>query len=321
MALAAVAYFFIERPDASRAAAGLRRKIPMLALAIVTGCVVIWAGYRFSFHGVPAPQLFQGVSDVMEHNRIGHPAYLLGERSVSGWWYFFPVVLAVKTPLAFLLLLGFWAALAARRSAFPRVWMPLAFSGAILLVGMAGRIDIGVRHILPIYIGLSIVAACAVLDLLPQRQSRKWLVPALSLLGLWYGWTSVLAHPDYLPYFNELAGSQPEKILVDSDLDWGQDAKRLSSRLHEVGAKQATFITLLVADFEHEHGFPPLTANMNVVQPSPGWYAIGLTYWKERRLGLGDSHPEVVLWPDRIPPQERVGKSIYLWHFPGPAAP
>ena len=42
-------------------------------------------------------------------------------------------------------------------------------------------------------------------------------------------------HPDYLAYFNELAGDEPERILADSDLDWGQDMLRLSARLREVG--------------------------------------------------------------------------------------
>jgi hypothetical protein len=316
VALAAVAYFAIERPGAARVAVELKRRAPMLLLAIVAGCAVIWAGYRFSFGGVPAPQLFQGIADVMEHNRNGHATYLLGERSMTGWWYFFPVVLAVKTPLAFLLLLGLWGGLAARRSAFPRVWIPLAFSAAILLVGMAGHIDIGVRHVLPIYIGLSIVAACAAADLLEQRRSRKWIAPAIAVLAIWYGASSLVSHPDYLPYFNELAGSEPEKIVVDSDLDWGQDAKRLAKRLREVGAREVTWVTLLTADFEREHGFPPMAAKLDVLHPSPGWNAIGLTYWKERRLGLGDAYPDVVLWPDRVPPLEKVGKSIYLWHFP-----
>src|SRR5206468_6551236 len=128
--------------------------------------------------------------------------------------------------------------------------------------------------------------------------------------------SSALSHPDYLPYFNELAGSEPEKIVVDSDLDWGQDAKRLANRLREVGAQEATWVTLLTADFEGEHGFPHLLPNMSVTQPSPGWNAIGLTYWKARRLGLGDSFPSLELWPDRIPPMEKVGKSIYVWRFP-----
>jgi hypothetical protein len=58
---------------------------------------------------------------------------------------------------------------------------------------------------------------------------------------------------------------------------------------------------------------------MDVRRPSPGWNAVGVTDWKELRLGLFDAHPEVTLWPDRVPPLERVGKSILLFYFPYPA--
>jgi len=55
------------------------------------------------------------------------------------------------------------------------------------------------------------------------------------VLAAWFGASSLISHPDYLAYFNEFAGSEPENIVVDSDLDWGQDVKRLAARLREVG--------------------------------------------------------------------------------------
>ena len=55
---------------------------------------------------------FDGIASVRAHNAEGHSSYLLGRVSTSGFWYYFPVVLGVKTPIAFLilLLLGFWIA-------------------------------------------------------------------------------------------------------------------------------------------------------------------------------------------------------------------
>ena len=77
---------------------------------------VIWAGYRFSFgpttwfaFQVPFPELFSGIDQVREHDRAGHLSYLLGEQRMDGWWLFFPVLLAVKTPLAVLALAGLGA--------------------------------------------------------------------------------------------------------------------------------------------------------------------------------------------------------------------
>jgi hypothetical protein len=130
------------------------------------------------------------------------------------------------------------------------------------------------------------------------------------VLVLWIAGSSLFSHPDYLAYFNELAGSEPEKILVDSDLDWGQDLKRLAARLREVGATDVTFDPYMPGDVEKQLGFPRIH-RMNPDAPSPGWNAIGAMLWKESGL---------IHWPDRIPPQERVGKSIFLWYF-APAAP
>ena len=64
------------------------------------------------------------------------------------------------------------------------------------------------------------------------------------------------AHPDYLPYFNALAGSNPERIVVDSDLDWGQDLKRLGRRLKELGAPSVAFTPTIYTSFA-TLGFPP----------------------------------------------------------------
>ena len=235
---------------------------------------------------------------------------------MTGWWYFFEVALAVKTPLAFLILLGFGVAPALRRQPrYRRPWLPLAFAGGILLVGVFSRINIGLRHVLPVYIGFAVLAAVAVVRLLELTETRKWVRIALPLLVVWLAGSSLLSHPDYLAYFNELGGSEPEKILVDSDLDWGQDLKRLAARLHEVGAREVAFLPLTLGDLEHEMGLPPIQG-MDVQRPSRGWNAVGVTCWKELRLGLGDKHPEAALWPDRIEPTERVGKSILLYYFP-----
>src|ERR1039457_3741633 len=98
----------------------------------------------------------------MRHNAEGHPGFLLGERSNTGFWYFYPVVIAVKTPLAFLILVALGLTFATRkREWFRPAGPPLAFSAGIVLVGLFTHINIGVRHILPVYVGFSLLAAAA----------------------------------------------------------------------------------------------------------------------------------------------------------------
>ena len=318
--LALAWYFVTERPKAGWLLSAARKRVPSLGLAVLIACLLIWAGYRFSFAKVPAPELFQGIQDVMRHNAGGHPSFLLGQRSNAGFWYFYPVVIAVKTPIAFLLLLAGGVTVAVRkRQWFRRAGPPLAFSAGIVLVGLFTHINIGVRHILPVYIGFSLLSAAAAMHLLELGRARKWVWTVVAVLVAWLAGSSLLSHPDYLAYFNEFAGGKPENILVDSDLDWGQDLKRLGKRLHEVGAQQLTWVPIQVTDFEKEFGFPPIDMRMDVLHPSPGWNAVSLTVLKQRRLGLWDSYPEVTVWPDRIKPTEKVGKSIWLWYIPAEA--
>ncbi len=320
--LALVWYFVTERPKLGWLVGAAKKRIPSFGLAVLIACLLVWAGYRFSFSKVPAPELFQGIQDVMRHNAEGHPSFLLGERSNTGFWYFYPVVLAVKTPMAFLLLVAAGLTFAIRkREWFRRAGPPLAFSAGIVLVGLFTHINIGVRHILPVYIGFSLLAAAAAVHLLELGRARKWVLIVLAVLVVWLAGSSLLSHPDYLAYFNEFAGGEPENILVDSDLDWGQDVKRLATRLHEAGAQQLTWVPLQVTEFEKEFGFPPIDTHMDVVNPSPGWTAVSMTVLKQRRLGLWDSYPGLTVWPDRIKPTEKVGKSIWLWYFPPGSAP
>jgi len=324
-------YIAYERPSLDSVLAGAKRAIPSLGVSFLVAATVIWAGFRFSFgkfsptsFRIPAPELVTGIQAVMNHNQIGHLTYFFGQYSLSGFWYYFPVVLAIKTPLAlvFLFLLGLFLSLRkGERSA--HVWEPLGLITGILAVGFYSRINIGVRHILPIYMGISLLAAIGATRL-PKLFKGRWPGVVLAGLVLWLAGSSLLAHPDYLPYFNELAGNQPEKILVDSDLDWGQDAKRLAKRLRELGATQVAFYPPVMIDLA-DLGFPPVIPE-KPFQPAPGWNAVSLTDWKLTRMGvLGlvpkptihivDNAPGRPVWPDLYPRGEPVGKSILLWNM------
>lgn len=217
------------------------------------------------------------------------------------------------TPIPFLLLAAFGAAVCVRRfrQLSGAYLFPLGFSLAILAGGMLGHINVGVRHILPIYLGLSVVAAVGVVRL--YEIARGWSRAALWVCAGWLALTSLLAHPDYLAYFNAIAGDEPERIVADSDLDWGQDMTRLATRLRELGATRVTFRPLVFDDYEKGRGLPPIDFGSSLA-PSPGWNAVGITEWKVLRMGLD---PPAVPWPDRkdIRPVERVGKSILLYYF------
>jgi hypothetical protein len=332
--IASIWYYFAERAGLAGVLGVISRRLPSLALAAAVAFVVIWATYRFSFGKVffanislPFPELYAGIRDVFQHNAEGHPGYLLGTRSNHGFWYFYLVDLAVKTPLPLMVLFALGLAPSLRRdSTFRYPWLPVAFCAGILAVALFSHINIGIRHVLPLYVGFVLVAAVGAVRLLESVPAGRWAGWAAMLLFIWYGASSLLSHPDYLPYFNELAGSHPENIVVDSDLDWGQDMKRLAARLREVGAPEVYFLPMdTVAaerdDFEKRLGFPHVISEINALAPSAGWNAVSLTCLKQRRLGMRDRRPDLQPWPDRVLDSgERIGKSVRLWYFPPRAA-
>ena len=297
-------------PNAIRKAA---RLVPWAGVAAVVAAFTIWAGYRFAvgpvayLHSVlPAPAFFTGIRYVYLHNNEGHLAYLLGQRSQTGFWYYYPVVLAVKTPLATLILLmtAIWFAIR-RRDRLP-IAMPLALIAAVLAVGLFSHINIGIRHILPIYAGFAVCGG-AVLNRIFHEKSRWPMAVATGLL-IWQIASGALQHPDYIAYTNELAGSHPERILADSDLDWDQGMRGLALRLKQLGIQNLTF-KLNSSGFMIANGYP--FPNYQLMpdgdEPKPGWNAISITAWKL------SGQPK---WAERIEPVERIHRSICLYYFP-----
>jgi len=322
------AYLAAGHPRIRQLLASAKDLLLPAALALGTAVLVIWAGYRFSYGPVffaniklPAPELFSGIKSVWEHNKSGHPSYLFGEHRDFGWWYFFPVALGIKTPFPFLLLLfyGAWESVRRWKEKAGAFLFPLCFSLAVLGVGMAGQINVGVRHILPVYIGFSITAAIGAVRLYEIGRTVSWAKWFLWVCIGWMAYTSLAAHPDYIPYFNLLVADEPEtapglhgpeKILADSDLDWGQDMRRLATRLKEKGIGHFSMIPLIFDDYGKD-GLPPLDWG-KADHPNPGWNAVSITMWLNMRMGV--AHP----WPDytNVQPVEHVGKGILLYYFP-----
>ncbi len=314
----------VERPRFSSLASLVMQRAPQALLAVVIAVFVIWAGYRFSFgktadfsFPVPAPELFTGIDEVRKHNTTGHLTYLLGAVNTTGWPSFYLVALGVKTPIP-VLALGILGSgvLFSRKRFGTRGWIaPSIVLGVLIFSSFFSQIRIGTRHVLPVFIALAIAGGCAAIWLahLPKWRGLAQTAVALALLAL--AGTSLAAHPNYLAYFNMIAGDKPEAFLVDSDLDWGQDTKRLAKRLKELAASEIYFNQFAVGNLEKLYGFPPIHP-LDANGPRPGWNVVSLTAMK---LGLfGDTRyaydPGFQFWPDRTQPTERVGNSFWLFY-------
>jgi 4-amino-4-deoxy-L-arabinose transferase-like glycosyltransferase len=165
----------------------------------------------------------------------GHdkPQFLLGEFSRRGWWYYYPVALALKTTIPALLLIA--GSFVFFRKSFPVIAL-LAFVALFLLVAARGELALGIRYVLPIYPFLYAASAIQWSD---ARVARRLLIlPALLLT--WHIAENAIAYPGYLSYFNQSIGSHrnADRFLVDSNLDWGQDLRRLGLWCRENGVKE-----------------------------------------------------------------------------------
>jgi 4-amino-4-deoxy-L-arabinose transferase-like glycosyltransferase len=159
-------------------------------------------------------------------------AFLAGDYSNYGWVQFFPLAFLWKsTPseLAGLMLAILAAALhLPRLRAWAQRLAPLLVLAAIYGgVALTSHLNIGHRHLLPLYPPLCIVAAVAVWRMAARPRVRLLLA---SVLVTGQAWSAARVHPDYLAYFNGFAGGPANgwRLLVDSSLDWGQDLAGLA---------------------------------------------------------------------------------------------
>ena len=256
-----------------------------------------------------------GLGYVLDHNESGHPAYLLGEVASSGRWYYFPVALAVKSPTGTLLLI-LWAAATAllcffRKRLNPRSvsfgWYVAAVPLAIYLVmSLTSNINIGLRHLLPIYPFLYALTAALLLRARPRAG-----VVALGL-GLLVAEMGAI-HPHYLAFFNSLVGGPAAgpTYLVDSNLDWGQDLKKLKDHLDGLETDEVCMAYFGTADVAY-HGIrrrelpktwePEKRRNLDCIA------AVSVTLLRDVYVEPGSYQ-----WLRELEPDERVGHSIYVY--------
>jgi hypothetical protein len=290
--------------------------VHQLLAAGATFALVVWAVYRFSIidlHGVPVPagEVLRGLKAVSQHSAEGHYAYLLGERSKAGWWYYFPVVIAVKTPLVILVLAAIGAVVMVRQWRTDwRLATPLLVIAAVLVTGLITHINIGVRHVLPLYGALAVLAAAGALAMWNAGRGASVRRPLLLAALLWFTVDVLRATPHHLAYFNELSRRDPGGLLVDSNLDWGQDMLRLSRELARRG------ITDVSVSMLSRPVFGKLTS-AHVRRLAPGERATGWVAASE--TCLRNVYPETcgpLDWLSGYEPVTRVGRSILLYHVP-----
>lgn len=334
--------------------------VPALLAAGLVAYVVIWGGYRFTYEtralypeamapfevgmsrghtlaqwllwvarsGHLLPEAFaEGVGQAL--GASGRAAFLAGTINRGQWDYFF-VTFAVKNTLGFLALL-----LLLVPAGIGRLWrrrpLAVAFLAAPVVfyfaVAVVTRLNIGHRHILPVYPFLLVLVGAGVPWVLERR---RWFQLGVGLLVLWHAAASVRIHPDYLAYFNELAGGPDlgHRYLLDSNLDWGQDLKGLKVYMDRHGIERVWLSYFGTADpayygirYNYLPSYGPLPRDRGE-EPTP-WVAISVTnlygvylpaVWIRGRPTPPDTFR--VFWNRR--PVAKIGYSIFLYRLDRP---
>ena len=216
------------------------------------GLVQAFVGWAREYQLIPEAYLY-GLAFTDLHSR-GRLAFFAGEYRETGWWSFFPVAFLLKTTLPALILLGItWVAYgratpAIRRRELYRLTPLLIFMVVYWIFAITSNLNIGHRHLLPIYPPLYICAG-----FLGQQlyRNRSKLFGSLTIaLLICHAGVSLHARPHYLTYFNLLAGGPTggHRYFVDSSLDWGQGLPDLSAWLQQHRGDDPVFLSYFGSD-------------------------------------------------------------------------
>jgi hypothetical protein len=200
---------------------------------IVGAAAVLFLIIFFALLMIPPAYFFQGFQPwisgfyrFLTLEREGQPAFFLGEISYQGWRDYFIVAFLIKTPLGSLaLILTSLALYTCGKPLERRDAIFLVLPVVVFFVAMSqAKVNIGLRHILPVYPFLFVLAS-RVATVHFQRRCFGPLVVGVPLVMT--AASSLWIAPHQLAYFNELVGGpdQGYRYLGDSNLDWGQDLK------------------------------------------------------------------------------------------------
>jgi len=275
----------------------------------------------------PAGHYILGLMLVFGRTGGGNNTYIMGHFSDKGIKWYFPAAWMVKIPLAIdvfilmglILLIRFGFLNKEDKWQLYYLTVPIVIYWAITL---AGSLNIGVRHLIPtipfIYL---FIARSLYLIFNPQILDKPFKHAVVFkyvsfFLVIWYVAISLLTYPYYLAYFNELTWGKPKyKYLVDSNLDWGQDLKRLAKfidnnnidkiRIDYFGGSVPSYYidSNKIINWHSDQG------------PSTGWFAISATYFQFSKLAGMEEGKWDYAWLEQFAPQVIIGNSILVYNI------
>jgi hypothetical protein len=313
-----------------------------LPILLIVAVFTLTAIYCFS----SLDRYFDGLKFVLDHNEKGNPSFLFGMYSDFGWWYYFPLAFLIKTPLPLILFFSlslfffFKASLSIlwRKNSDQvvkenqssesklRLYSELYLLLPVFLfffLSLFSKINIGIRHILPVYPLIIIFSGRYLHDLYRSARGsskKSWRVLTLTLI-VWLAASSIFIFPYHLSYFNELilGPKRGYKYLADSNLDWGQDLIRLKKFLDKEGEESLIFSYCGSADphyygikYQYLPGFGlNYPQNYQIQYNRKEFIAVSATNLQSVFFNLHDTYD----WLKARKPYTRIGYSIFVWEI------
>jgi hypothetical protein len=274
-------------------------------------------------HRQPFWYFFSKFREDLAFARNPFPVFFWGTSGLDSHWYYLPVAFLLKEPLPFLFLLAAGIALAFARKIVlpPWQWVPaLLFSLAVLPTP-----NLGARYLMPAIPFFILIAAQAIVWM-GNRKARKgfryWKIGIAGLM-VWQVLSVGLNFPHPISYFNELVA--PDKkihFLADSNLDWGQDLKRLTEMGKQRHWNKVTLAYLGGVDPSvYGLDWEPWTFR-DLQGPRPGQvYAVNASFFQLGPVAYPPTLPIVQSWIGRSAPTGRIADSWYYFEVPGTPEP
>jgi hypothetical protein len=291
---------------------GIRPALAVAGVVAASGVLTLWALYGFTVGSAgplpvtPFPAWVTGALQQVSHGARGHRGYLFGETGLGGWWYFYPVALALKTTigaqvLAALLVVA-WLVRRPRGMDLLLDCALWAYPVLLIVVMSLGRTQLGLRYVLPAY-PLAMLWAGRTFPSL--RALGRW-APTAGGLALAIGIAGALrVHPHYLMFFNSWIGGPdngPQYLVIGDSI--GQDQKRLADWQAAQGLS-----SIYYTRYSGRPEYWGIAYSAPPCRPQSGVYALeAIEVHRPRRIEAG-----CLDWLTVEPPDERIGYSIYVY--------
>jgi hypothetical protein len=275
------------------------------------------------------PRSFLAGNDVVfSVLKQGWPAFLHGQFSQHGWWYYYPIAFGIKLPLItlgiflFAMLIGLWKSVSFLRSNERVDWLVLtAAAGIYGAASVLSNVNAGIRHTFPMFGPLFVLSSygawCAFRSKSNFSRAIPFVLIALQLVSI------LRVYPDYISYFNESIGgpSNGWHYLGDSNIDWGQDLPGLARFVHDhridrvrlayFGAGSAEFYGIPYEKIDVPNVFE--TMKDTPLEITPGWYAISVNWLQGT---FGENRRDYFQYFRGKSPVTQIGYSIHVYHVP-----